>query len=159
MILYEVKGDLGVPGLTSHFFMKIYFAGSIRGGRNDRDLYLGIIERLKSYGEVLTEHVGDSALSHTGETKKSVDFIYERDVTWLRSADVVVAEVTTPSLGVGYEIALAEGLKKPVLCLFRQQPDRLLSAMIAGNKNLKVCEYEHIDEIEKILSEFFNQAL
>jgi 2'-deoxynucleoside 5'-phosphate N-hydrolase len=139
--------------------MKIYFAGSIRGGRDDRGLYLDIIEHLKPYGEVLTEHVGDNSLSQLGETMKSVDFIYERDVAWLQSADVVVAEVTTPSLGVGYEIALAENLKKPILCLFRQQHDRLLSAMIAGNKNLIVHEYEGIDDVEKILSEFFNQVL
>ena len=36
---------------------KIYFAGSIRGGRQDADLYLRIVEQLKAYGTVLTEHV------------------------------------------------------------------------------------------------------
>lgn len=36
---------------------KIYFAGSIRGGRQDADLYLRIVEQLKIYGTVLTEHV------------------------------------------------------------------------------------------------------
>jgi 2'-deoxynucleoside 5'-phosphate N-hydrolase len=42
--------------------MKIYFAGSIRGGRDDWSLYLEIIERLKEYGEILTEHIGSSEL-------------------------------------------------------------------------------------------------
>jgi nucleoside 2-deoxyribosyltransferase len=91
--------------------------------------------------------------------RKNTSFIYDRDVTWLQSADVVVAEVTTPSLGVGYEIALAESLKKPILCLFRKQEDRLLSAMIAGNKGLTVQEYATIEDIEVIFSEFFKNRL
>ena len=37
----------------------IYFCGSIRGGKQDTLLYRRIIEQLKQYGEVLTEHVGD----------------------------------------------------------------------------------------------------
>lgn len=137
--------------------MKIYFAGSIRGGRDDRALYLEIITALKHYGTVLTEHIGDDTLSHLGEVKKDVHFIYDRDVAWLQSADVIVAEVTTPSLGVGYEIALAESLKKPVLCLFRMQEDRLLSAMIAGNKNITVQEYTTVQDVETIFSEFFKK--
>jgi hypothetical protein len=47
--------------------MKIYFAGAIRGGRDDHALHLQIIERLREYGEVLTEHVGDSRLDALGE--------------------------------------------------------------------------------------------
>ena len=38
---------------------------------------------------------------------------------WLSQSHVVVAEVTQPSLGVGFEIARAVTLNKPVLCLFR----------------------------------------
>ena len=38
--------------------LKIYFCGSIRGGRQDADLYARIIKQLESYGKVLTEHVG-----------------------------------------------------------------------------------------------------
>ena len=45
--------------------------------------------------------------------------ILERDMQWLSQAHIVVAEVTQPSLGVGFEIARAITLNKPVLCLFR----------------------------------------
>ena len=83
--------------------MIIYFAGAIRGGRADQALYLQIIEELRGYGTVLTEHIGDAALTQSGE-EQSDAFIHDRDLDWLRSADVLVAEVTTPSLGVGYEI-------------------------------------------------------
>ena len=46
--------------------MKIYFAGSIRGGRDDVGLYEQIIEILNSYGEVLTE-VGNKNISTNSE--------------------------------------------------------------------------------------------
>jgi hypothetical protein len=42
--------------------MKIYFAGSIRSGRVDAALYYEIVQHLKVYGEVFTEHVGDTEL-------------------------------------------------------------------------------------------------
>jgi len=117
--------------------MKIYFAGSIRGGRDDAVLYRQIIAllmeygdvltELMEYGDVLTEHVGDASLTSTGEDGPSDEVIYERDMAWLAEADVVIAEVTTPSHGVGYEVARAEALGKPVLCLHRRTAGRWLS--------------------------------
>jgi len=133
---------------------KIYFAGSITGGRGDSDLYAQIIELLKSYGTILTEHIGDKNLTSGGENKTS-EYIYDRDINWVDEADFVIAEVSTPSLGVGYEIGRAEN-KKPILCLFRDQPNKRLSAMVAGNNNLNVQKYKTIDDIHKILKEFFN---
>ncbi|MEM7514802.1 MAG: nucleoside 2-deoxyribosyltransferase, partial [Bacteroidota bacterium] len=47
--------------------MNIYFAGSIRGGRDDKELYLEIIQLLTEYGTVLTEHVADPSLTSWGE--------------------------------------------------------------------------------------------
>ena len=99
--------------------MKIYFAGAIRGGRNDAKIYEKIITYLGKIGQVLTEHIGDQDLGNMGE-KGGIDMaIHKRDIKWLQSADAVVAEVTMPSLGVGYELGIAEKLKKPVLCLYR----------------------------------------
>lgn len=134
--------------------MKIYFAGSIRGGRDDKELYLKIIKLLEKYGKVLTEHVGDITLSHMGEDGLTNNNIYQRDIGWLNESDIVVAEVTTPSLGVGYELSKAEN-NKPVLCLFRKQSGKSLSAMVAGNKNMKVETYQDISDVEKILENFF----
>ncbi len=135
--------------------MQIYFAGSIRGGRSDQGLYLSIIELLKTYGTVFTEHIGDKALSIRGEDGPSDQSIYARDMEWLMSADVVVAEVTQPSLGVGYELGRAEGVK-PVLCLYREQEGKRLSAMVAGNKNLVVEQYRALEDLKEIFERFFN---
>src|SRR5450830_580944 len=110
--------------------MKIYFAGSISGGRDDGELYLKIISLLQPYGEVLTEHVGNQKLSSYGETNMTDEEIYERDIGWMKKSDIIVAEVTVPSLGVGYEVAAAESMDKKILCLFRETSGRHLSSMI-----------------------------
>lgn len=137
--------------------MKIYFAGSIRGGRDNKKIYPAIICLLKEYGEVLIEHVGDQKLSVMGEAKLSDDYICNRDMRWLNDSDVIVAEVTTPSLGIGYEIGKMED-KKPILCLFcGEKCKNKLSAMIAGNKKVNVENYNDLSDIKKILERFFRK--
>ncbi len=138
-----------------HSQKKIYCAASIRGGREDKALYLQIIELLGKYGQVLTEHIGDQTLSVWGEDSLTDSQIYERDMAWLAQADVMVAEITTPSLGVGYEIGKMEN-KKPILCLFRKQDGKRISAMISGNQNILTKEYKELSDIEKILESFFS---
>jgi len=134
--------------------MKIYFAGSIRAGRADRELYLSIIAHLQKYGHVLTEHVGDQSITSSGDQGPE-EQIYQRDLSWLMSSDVIIAEVTTPSLGVGYELGKAEAAGKKVLCLFRPNENKKLSAMIAGNKSVVIKTYMTLPEALKIIDDFF----
>ena len=134
--------------------MKIYFAGAIRGGRDDAALYLEIVKLLRAYGEVLTEHVAAAGLSVLGESKDDRS-IHDRDLAWLKDADCLVAEVTTPSLGVGFEIAKATDWGKRTLCLFRPSTGRALSALIAGSERVTVREYETTADLRKIFDEFF----
>ncbi|MGB9178024.1 MAG: nucleoside 2-deoxyribosyltransferase [Pyrinomonadaceae bacterium] len=134
--------------------MKIYFAGAIRGGRVDKALYLEIVERLREYGQVLTEHIGDAELSALGESLNDGE-IHDRDLAWLKDAEYLVAEVTTPSLGVGYEIGKATEWGTPTLCLYRPDDSRALSAMVAGSRNVLVREYESATQLKDIFDEFF----
>jgi nucleoside 2-deoxyribosyltransferase len=134
--------------------MKIYFAGAIRGGREDQALYRDIIELLRDYGEVLTEHIGDVNLTASGEELDD-KAISDRDLAWLKTADRLVAEVTTPSLGVGFELGKMTEWGKPVLCLYRPKDGRLLSALIAGSDQIKVCEYQTAAELKEVFDEFF----
>lgn len=134
--------------------MKIYFAGAIRGGRDDAPLYLEIVKLLRAYGEVLTEHVAASDLSVLGESRGD-RWIHDRDLAWLKEANCLVAEVTTPSLGVGFEIAKATEWGKRVLCLYRPSAGRALSALIAGSERVTVREYQTTADLPKIFDEFF----
>jgi hypothetical protein len=135
--------------------MKIYFAGSIRGGRNDQELYSEIIDILKKYGKVLTEHIGDPALTAMGTKNITKKQIYDRMMDWIKESDAIVAEVSTPSIGVGYEIALSESMNKKIICLYREGSEKRISAMVSGNKNLIVINYKVVEDLPGIFDEFF----
>lgn len=126
--------------------MQIYFAGSISSGRQDQGVYAQIIDLLKRHGTVLTEHFGSATLTAAGESLTDRE-IHDRDVEWLRAADIMVAEVTTPSLGVGYEIGRCVDWGKHVVCLYRPSAGRRLSGMIAGSPGVAVVHYEAVSEL------------
>lgn len=136
--------------------MKIYFAGAIRGGREKVEDYAKIVAKLQEYGEVLTVHVASDKILNEGEKNLSAKEIYDRDIAWLEQSDVVVAEVTVPSLGVGYELAYAEKIGKRVICFFDEASGKKLSAMIGGDNYFKVFNYKSISEILNTLDEELN---
>lgn len=136
--------------------MKFYFCGSIRGGRRDAALYRRMIDVLKSYGPVLTEHVGDPALTDKGGDGSS-DFIWQRDMAWLRECDVVIAECSQPSLGVGYELAYASAIGKPAYVFYGGEEGRL-SAMVAGDPAFSIHYYSDEQELLELLHKVANAA-
>ena len=128
----------------------VYFAGSIRGGRVDAALYHRIISYIKKTDTVLTEHIGKSNMSLTAQTRAVDTHIYEQDTTWLRSSDLLIAECTCPSLGVGYELAYAEAHNIPVF-IFYDKTKSNLSAMLNGNTYFTIIPYETEEEIYPVL--------
>jgi len=135
--------------------MKIYFAGSISGGRADVGFYKELIDYLKNYGQVLTEFVGDNSLLASGEGNLSDKQIHDRDFDWLMQADVLVAEVSTPSLGVGYEIGRSIENNKKILCLYKEKEGQRISAMIVGCNSVKTEKYDNLSEVKTIIDKFF----
>ena len=134
---------------------KVYFAGSIRGGRADAELYRRMIGYIKMNAEVLTEHVGDPALSALEGAADRDAAIYSRDTAWLRECDLVIAECSCPSHGVGYELCFAEGLGKPCFVFYNSLSGKL-SAMIKGDPYFKVIPYENGKELFEKLGEILN---
>ncbi len=137
--------------------MKIYFSGSIRGGRDHSMWYQFIVQELKKHGDVLTEFVADQNLSSYGTLNLTDKEIYDRDIDLITQSDVVVADVTVPSLGVGYEIAYAEKLGKKIYCIYHKEDDKRISAMIAGCPNCEVFPYETKEELKKIIISIFDK--
>lgn len=125
---------------------KVYFAGSIRGGRVDAELYSAMIEHIKQHAEVLTEHVGDLSLSVLERGQDGDGAIWLQDTAWLRECDLVIAECTCPSLGVGYELAYAEAREKPCY-LFYMRSRSQLSAMLTGDPYFMIFPYETREEL------------
>lgn len=125
---------------------KIYFAGSIRGGRTDQKLYADIIDEIKKTDIVLTEHIGISNINVTETSQKNEQGIYEQDTSWLKECNMVIAECTNPSLGVGYELAFAEKLGKPVY-IFYDHSRTQLSAMLKGDSYFHIFSYKTKEEL------------
>ena len=119
----------------------IYFSGSITGGRGDVASYREIVDALGSAGyRVLAGAVASEEVGASGERLAARD-IFERDLRWLDESDLLVAEVSAPSHGVGYEIAYARYRREiPVICLTRNR----CSAMLAGDPGIELHEYAEL---------------
>lgn len=133
--------------------MKIYFACSIRGGRDDAATYAELASYIKTKSTLLTEIFADRTLTPDGMNKPSSE-IWSTDIAWIKESDAIIAEVSNPSLGVGYEIAKAEEWGKPVLALFRDDSTRKLSAMIDGSPNTTTMYYTTLPEAQAAIDEF-----
>ena len=134
--------------------MNIYFACSITGGREFERVYQDLTAALLMDGhEVPTAHLAESSVLSL-EAVVAPREVYERDVTWIRAAGAVVAEVSVPSHGVGYEIGFALNAGKPVLCLF--QEGRKISKMISGNPHpqLRVMAYRDSSYAIELMRKF-----
>lgn len=134
--------------------MNIYFGASVRGGRDDAQFYHDLVELLKTKGKVLTEHLGSLTLTSDGEKNITSKEVYERDIDWLESADVLIAEVTHASLGVGMELMYAVHKRIPVLCLYRDVPGKKMSRMVLGCDGIVSKVYKDLAQAQKHIDEF-----
>jgi len=134
--------------------MKIYFSGSISGGREHEAIYQHLVARLQAQGhDVLSAHVADP-IALEAEKGLPPREVFVRDVNWVRECEAMIAEVSTPSLGVGYEYGLAVQLGKPVLCVYRSGVR--MSKMVTGNPapNLSVAMYSNLAELDERIDAF-----
>jgi nucleoside 2-deoxyribosyltransferase len=134
--------------------MNIYFACSITGGRQDELVYQALVAALQDNGH----HVPTALLASSDviplEGVVLPEDVYARDTRWITECDMLLAEVSTPSHGVGYEIAYALALGKQVLCLYHQ--GRKVSKMILGNPHpmLTVHAYETPQQAVQLLYDY-----
>ena len=137
--------------------MNIYFACSITGGRDFERIYKDLTLALLASGHIIpTAHLAESNVMAV-ESEISPREVYDRDMDWIRGCDVLIAEVSVPSHGVGYEIGFALGERKPVLCLY--QEGRKVSKMITGNShpNLEIKSYRSIEDASSLAHEFLRR--
>lgn len=133
---------------------KIFLSGSIRGGRQLLETYMVMCNFVEEAGaELICRHIADPELESL-EKEMTEEEIYSRDMNLLKESGAVIAEVTVPSTGVGYEICRALTLGIPVLCVHK--PEALVSAMLLGNPNplLQIKAYSKKEMLKQIISEF-----
>jgi 2'-deoxynucleoside 5'-phosphate N-hydrolase len=137
--------------------MKVYFSCSITGGRAEESMYQAIVRSMEENGhEVPTAHLSSPKVMVLEQVVDAVE-TFNRDMDWLRECHAVVAEVSTPSHGVGYEIAYALTLGKPVLCLY--QDGKKISKILTGNTSpgLTLRPYHSTEEGLICLSSFLSE--
>ncbi len=137
--------------------MKIYFACAIVGGRQDEAAYQQLVDVLLADGhEVPTAINAGSAWQQT-EGSPDPHEVYRRDTGWIDESQALIAEVSTPSHGVGYEISYALERGKPVLCIYRR--GTRVSKMVTGNtmKGIIVRDYADVNEGVEIIKKFINE--
>jgi len=135
-------------------FMTIYFSGAISGGRADVAVYRVLIEALEAEGHhVLAGAVAAEDIGHEGEPLQPAE-IFARDLAWVDRAELMVAEVSLPSHGVGYEIAYATRIRRiPVLALYRPAHTKRCSSMIAGDAGVELLTYETAPAVIPVMLE------
>ena len=134
--------------------MNIYFACSITGGRQEQRVYQVIVDTLLRDGHVVpTAHLSGSDVMALEEIVDPLE-VFTRDIEWIEGCQALIAEVSTPSHGVGFEISYALSKNKSVLCLHQQ--DKRVSKMLTGNNNpnIQIVSYQHPDQIPLILNDF-----
>ena len=126
--------------------MKIYISGSIYGGTEKIETYQKLIPALEKYGEVLDKQIADPN-TIANEAFQSDEDIYLDLEKKLMSADLIFAEVTIPSLGVGFELGFADKLGKKIIAIYDEIYTPKVSTMIRGNKRITLIPYRDIKEI------------
>lgn len=133
--------------------MIIYCSGPIKGDTTYQESYRTIIRIVESMGHTALSEFSSKFPSMIPLSDKQ---IYTRDIKWMDGSQLMIAEVSGPSLGVGFEVSYALFEKKiPVLALYSEQVKKI-SAMITGcsKENLTVKKYYNIDDIEKFIRNF-----
>ena len=133
--------------------MIIYCAGPLKGDQTYHEFHKEIVEHVNVLG-----HTALSDLN--SEFKPAFPLndheIFNRDIKWLDRSKTVIAEVSGPSLGVGFEISYAIYKRKiPVLALVNNNADNLSSMIMGcGSELLTIKRYSDSEELKKIISAF-----
>lgn len=117
----------------------------------------------ENYSEIvrIVESLGHTALSEKSSKFSSTVLlsdkqIYTRDVKWIDGSKIMIAEVSGPSLGVGFEISYALFVKKiPVLAVYHSNAGQI-SSMISGCPNplLQLKKFSDIDDLTNSIKKF-----
>jgi len=137
--------------------MIIYCAGPIKGDTTFQKFYLEIIDFIESEGHTpLTELIAELPSANPLTDKQ----IYKRDIKWIDGSKMImIAEISGPSLGVGFEIAYAIHQKKiPILALVNYTVKNV-SAMITGSDSnlLTIVKYNNAEDLKEIIRSYIKE--
>jgi 2'-deoxynucleoside 5'-phosphate N-hydrolase len=133
--------------------MNIYLACTVRGDRDAIHALRRLADDLEAAGHVvLTRHLLEDEVD-VAEAALSERQVYERDIEWLNAAEVLIADASGSSFGVGFEVgwvlANSGRTSQRVLLLYRADRRDRISRLIVGNAhpNCTVLPYSDATEL------------
>jgi 2'-deoxynucleoside 5'-phosphate N-hydrolase len=127
--------------------VRIYLACTVRGDRGAAGITRALADAVEGMGHtVLTRHLlaDDPDLD---EARLSERAVYERDVRLLESADLLIAEASGSSYGVGFEVGYVLGRSdttgQRVLLLYDGERRGRVSRLIVGNTHPACTTYPY----------------
>ncbi len=114
--------------------MKIYFAFTVMAGREKLEIVRKMVQLLESRGHtILTTHLfADNVIEN--ESKFTREFVFERDLKWLEECDIMIAEISSSSFGIGFEAGFVLGsMNKKIYLLYERGMENNVSKMATGN--------------------------
>lgn len=134
--------------------MNIYLACTVRGDRGGLAGARALADLLEQAGHtVLTRHLlADDA--DAAESALSERDVFERDMRWLNSADLLIAEASGSSYGVGFEVGYvlgrAEQTGQRAVLLYDAARASQVSRLIAGNTHPACTTYPYRDAADLV---------
>ena len=126
--------------------MKVYFTASTSYNGELMHVYRKILLLLKQHRLTIVSGTQTADRKKLEEDSKLTSKeIFERERSSIDKADLIIAETSKPSLGVGGEIVYALSQNKPVLALIDTQFEDKISPMLVGNPS------------ENLFTEFYNE--
>ncbi|HVH57034.1 MAG TPA: nucleoside 2-deoxyribosyltransferase [Vicinamibacterales bacterium] len=129
--------------------MNIYLACTVRGDRGAIVVARALADALECMGHtVLTRHLLADDVER-GESALTERAVFERDLQWLDAADMLIAEASGSSYGVGFEVGYVLGrsdaTSQRVLLLYDMQRRSMVSRLISGNSHPNCTTYPYRD--------------
>lgn len=131
--------------------MKIYFGFTVAGDRSAVNAARKIVGILEGMGhEVLTRHLVEE---NAWEADRSISprEVYLRDMKWLETCDMFIAEVSGSSFGLGFETGYLLGATtKKVVLFYRREVESKISLLITGvtHPNCTLVPYADLSAVE-----------
>jgi len=133
--------------------MKVFLTYKSKGNINTLEKIEKITEFLEKKRCIINnKDIRNKNANYLGDKMLDKE-ILNRNLELIKDADVLIAEITNPSLGVGYQINFAKNLNKKVICLYENQVKQELSPIINGDEDLIIIKYSELKELIDKLSE------